>query len=233
VILLPSLFLATARAEAEAEAGPYYGRLGYSYGGGLYPGLGYQHYQQTYVYPPSYPPSYPPTYGYLPSLHTARPQVTYNYHSTPAAPSLPSSPVGGIGPAYPVGGAGPSIAGVGPTVRGVGTVVEGAVPAIGRSVPGVRGVTGSVPPVSRAVPAVGGSAHSVAAVADVSHLEASQVRASQYHAQDEEGNYSFGYQNPSSARVETGSPHTGVRGSYTDGYSTYHYVADDQGFRHV
>ena len=226
MILLPSLLLATARAEAEAEAGPYYGHLGYSYGGGLYPGLGYQHYQQPYVYPPSYPP----TYGYLPSLHTARPQVTYNYHSTPAAPSLPSSPVGGIGPAYggfpeggldpavarvgpPVGGAGPSIAGVGPTVRGVGTVVEGAVPAIGRSVPGVRGVTGSVPPVSRAVPAVGGSAHSVAAVADVSHLEASQVvRASQYHAQDEEGNYSFGYQNPSSARVETGSPHTGVRG---------------------
>ena len=226
MILLPSLLLAIARAEAEAEAGPYYGHLGYSYGGGLYPGLGYQHYQQTYVYPPSYPPSH----GYLPSLHTARPQVTYNYHSTPAAPSLPSSPVGGIGPAYggfpeggldpavarvgpPVGGAGPSIAWEGPTVRGVGPTVEGAVPTAGVLGPTVEGpvpaIGKSVPALGRAVPAV---AHSVAAVADVSHLEASQVTASQYHAQDEEGNYSFGYQNPTSARVETGSPHTGVRG---------------------
>merc|ERR1711936_543842 len=75
-------------------------------------------------------------------------------------------------------------------------------------------------------------AHSVAAVGDVTHLEAS-LTSSQYHAQDEEGNYSFGYTNPTSARQETGNPLTGIRGSYSDGHSTYHYVADAQGFGHV
>merc|ERR1711874_48933 len=93
----------------------------------------------------------------------------------------------------------------------------------------------AAPAIGPAVGSTGPAAsHSVAAVADVSHLEpASGVTASQYHAQDELGNYSFGYNNPNSARVETGNPQTGVRGSYTDGFSTYHYVADDQGFRHV
>ena len=60
-----------------------------------------------------------------------------------------------------------------------------------------------------------GGAHSVAAVGDVTHLEASvtsSVTSSQYHAQDEEGNYSFGYTNPTSARQETGNPLTGIRG---------------------
>ena len=36
--------------------------------------------------------------------------------------------------------------------------------------------------------------------------------SSQYHAQDEEKNYSFGYSNPSSARAEAGNPRTGVQG---------------------
>ena len=57
-----------------------------------------------------------------------------------------------------------------------------------------------------------GGADSIAAVADLSHLE-STVTSSQYHAQDEEGNYSFGYSNPNSARMETGNPYTGVMGS--------------------
>ena len=55
----------------------------------------------------------------------------------------------------------------------------------------------------------------MAAVGDVTHLEASvtsSVTSSQYHAQDEEGNYSFGYTNPTSARQETGNPLTGIRG---------------------
>ena len=72
----------------------------------------------------------------------------------------------------------------------------------------------------------------MAAVPDLSHLEPG-VTSSQYHAQDEEGNYSFGYNNPNSARMETGNPITGVMGSYSDGFSTYHYVADRNGYRLV
>merc|ERR1711953_943154 len=98
-----------------------------------------------------------------------------------------------------------------------------------------------VAPVAKVAPvAPVGGAHSVAAVGDVTHLEASltsslpfSLTSSQYHAQDEEGNYSFGYTNPTSARQETGNPLTGIRGSYSDVHSTYHYVADAEGFRHV
>ena len=57
--------------------------------------------------------------------------------------------------------------------------------------------------------------------------------SSQYHAQDEEKNYSFGYSNPVSARQEAGNALTGVTGSYSDGRRTYHYVADAHGFRHI
>ena len=63
--------------------------------------------------------------------------------------------------------------------------------------------------------------------------KAASVTSSQFHAQDEEGNYSFGYKNPNSARQETGNALTGVTGSYSDGYHTYNYIADDFGFRHV
>ena len=38
------------------------------------------------------------------------------------------------------------------------------------------------------------------------------IVSSQYHAQDEEGNYSFGYSNPNGAREESGNPYTGVTG---------------------
>ena len=44
------------------------------------------------------------------------------------------------------------------------------------------------------------------------HAPSPHVTTSQYHAQDEEGNYSFGYNNPNSAREERGNAHTGVRG---------------------
>merc|ERR1711915_1073685 len=62
--------------------------------------------------------------------------------------------------------------------------------------------------------------------------KAASVTSSQFHAQDEEGNYSFGYKNPNSARQETGNALTGVSGSYSDGYHTYNYIAD-LGFRRV
>ena len=56
-----------------------------------------------------------------------------------------------------------------------------------------------------------GAPHSVAAVPEVGH-ETQHVSATQYHAQDEEGNYSFGYRNPNGARYETGNPYTGITG---------------------
>merc|ERR1719228_2058499 len=59
------------------------------------------------------------------------------------------------------------------------------------------------------------------------------VTSSQFHSQEEEKNYSFGYSNINSARVESGNAGTGVSGSYSDGFRTYHYVADGLGFRHV
>ena len=90
------------------------------------------------------------------------------------------------------------------------------------------------------VPAAVVSAPSVvvaapAAVAAVRGAPAvpSAGESSQYHAQDEEKNYSFGYSNPVSARQEAGNALTGVTGSYSDGRRTYHYVADAHGFRHI
>merc|ERR1739838_151778 len=66
---------------------------------------------------------------------------------------------------------------------------------------------------------------SAPAVAAVRSAVAS-VTSSQYHAQDEDKNYSFGYSNINSARQESGNAYTGVVGSYSDGVRTYNYVAD-------
>merc|ERR1739838_879539 len=73
---------------------------------------------------------------------------------------------------------------------------------------------------------------SAPAVAAVRSAVAS-VTSSQYHAQDEDKNYSFGYSNINSARQESGNAYTGVVGSYSYGVRTYNYVADGLGFRHV
>lgn len=64
------------------------------------------------------------------------------------------------------------------------------------------------------------------------------VTSSQYHAQDEAGNYEYGYSNQNSAKVERGNIYTGVEGSYSyvDGYGLpqkVSYVADALGFRAV
>jgi len=57
--------------------------------------------------------------------------------------------------------------------------------------------------------------------------------SSQFHSQDEAGNFAFGYSNPVSHREESGNVETGVvRGSYTNAWGrTIHYVADNFGFR--
>merc|ERR1712001_671533 len=59
--------------------------------------------------------------------------------------------------------------------------------------------------------------------------------SSQYQAQDEQGNFAYGYQNINSAKQEAGNAYRGVTGSYSyadeAGVHTSHYVADDLGFR--
>ena len=59
------------------------------------------------------------------------------------------------------------------------------------------------------------------------------VTSTQFHSQDEDKNYAFGYSNINSARHESGNALTGVTGSYSDGFRTYNYVADGFGFRHI
>ena len=65
---------------------------------------------------------------------------------------------------------------------------------------------------------------------------ASPVVSSQYHAQDDLGQYNYGYSNPNSAKVETKSADGIVRGSYTyiDAHGklqTTQYISDAFGFR--
>ena len=58
----------------------------------------------------------------------------------------------------------------------------------------------------------------------------------QYHAQDEDGQYNFGYADPNSSKSESRKADGTVTGSYnyidSDGkLQTVHYIADEQGFR--
>merc|ERR1712130_69287 len=61
---------------------------------------------------------------------------------------------------------------------------------------------------------------------------APSITSSQYHSQDEDKNFSFGYSNINSARQESGNANLGVvQGSYADGRNTINYVADAYGYR--
>jgi len=97
----------------------------------------------------------------------------------------------------------------------------------------------AAPPAAVAAPvAVAAAPVAVAAVAApvaiASHGDYQSVSSSQYHNQDEEGNYAFGYNNVNGARQEEGNSLTGVMGSYTGAAgNTVRYVADKWGFRLV
>lgn len=76
----------------------------------------------------------------------------------------------------------------------------------------------------------------VASVASVKAVSAAPV-TQQYHAQDEFGNFEFGYSNPNSQRHEAGNAGNVVKGSYShvDAFGIprrVNYVADAYGFRH-
>merc|ERR1712013_721259 len=84
-------------------------------------------------------------------------------------------------------------------------------------------------PAIAAVRTVAAPAHVVAEV----RAAVPTVTSTQFHSQDEEKNFAFGYSNINSARQESGNALTGVTGSYSDGFRTYNYVADGLGFRHI
>merc|ERR1712212_310678 len=95
-------------------------------------------------------------------------------------------------------------------------------------VPSVRTIPAAVPAVkvlTKAAPVV-----EVKAVAS-----SPSYVSTQYHAQDEGGNYSFGYDNTNSARVEAGNSETVVTGSYTnkDQGTSVNYISDSLGFRQL
>merc|ERR1712227_832817 len=70
-----------------------------------------------------------------------------------------------------------------------------------------------------------------AVVAEARAAAVPTIASSQYHSQDEDKNFSFGYSNINSARQESGNAYTGVVGSYSDGRNTINYVADQYGYR--
>merc|ERR1712112_549971 len=74
----------------------------------------------------------------------------------------------------------------------------------------------------------------VAAAAPLAAVSA-ETTSSQFRAEDEEGNTSYGYQNINNAAQQTGNALTGVQGSYSfrdeAGLHTVSYVADALGYR--
>merc|ERR1712180_510946 len=74
----------------------------------------------------------------------------------------------------------------------------------------------------------------LAAAAPVAAVSA-ETTSSQFRAEDEEGNTSYGYQNINNAAQQTGNALTGVQGSYSfrdeAGLHTVSYVADALGYR--
>merc|ERR1712013_915357 len=130
--------------------------------------------------------------------------------------------------AYARGYARPAVAAVrtiaAPAIAAVHTVAAPAVRTI--AAPAVRTVA------APAVAAVRTVAAPAPVVAEV-RAAVPTVTSTQFHSQDEEKNFAFGYSNINSAGQESGNALTGVTGSYSDGFRTYNYVADGLGFRHI
>ena len=190
----------TAEAEAfyspfgYADVGGYSGYNGYNgyyssphhyagYRGYNYPHLGYQNYPGQYYVSP----------------YTASPAPSLYHPHAPVAPYTAGTPH--IAAAPPLASGAPHLAAAPSPAAHIASLA--AAPAAPHSIAAVADVPhphhdvhGDVPPPP---PAPAGVAYPA-------------VTTSQYHAQDEEGNYSFGYVNPNGARTEMGNPYTGVTG---------------------
>merc|ERR1711955_186291 len=119
---------------------------------------------------------------------------------------------------------------ISPVVRTVHTAPIAAVAPVARvaAVAPVAAVAAAAPVAPVAVKSL-----PVAAVAPEGVVPS--VSSSQFHSQDEAGNFAFGYNNVNGAREESGNVDTGVMGSYTDKAQgrQINYVADKSGFRLV
>merc|ERR1711892_524933 len=110
-------------------------------------------------------------------------------------------------------------------VAAVHAVPAAAVPAVVKSAP-VAAVAVAAAPVAAVQAAPVAAVHAAPAV--------QTVASSQYHAQDEAGNYKYGYKNINSAKEAAGNVHDHYEaGYYTDHARTVQYVADVNGFREV
>jgi len=141
-------------------------------------------------------------------------------HVTRVAPVAPVAPAVRVAPVAPVA----------PAVRVAPVVAKAPVarvaPVVAPVAPAVRAApVAAVAPVAAAAP--------VAVSVKSSALPS--VHSSQFHSQDEAGNFAFGYNNVNGAREESGNVDTGVMGSYTDKAQgrQINYVADRSGFRVV
>merc|ERR1712209_44033 len=113
--------------------------------------------------------------------------------------------------------------GLDPITQGLDPVTQGVAQDVS-----VVAAAPAIAPVAAAAPVVAPVAPAVAV--------APAVSGSQYHAQDDAGQYSFGYNDPNSIKQEIKTLDGVVRGAYkyvdTDGIlQTVEYIADDAGFR--
>merc|ERR1712126_20803 len=92
-----------------------------------------------------------------------------------------------------------------------------------------------VAPVAAAAPVSPVAVKSLPVAGVAAEAVVPSVSSSQFHSQDEAGNFAFGYNNVNGAREESGNVDTGVMGSYTDKAQgrQINYVADKSGFRVV
>merc|ERR1712083_84772 len=120
------------------------------------------------------------------------------------------------------------------TIPAVPVPVAKAASPVAKSISAVPAVVAkAASPVAKTIPAVPAVVAKAASPVAKTIPAGSSVVSTQYHAQDEDKNFSFGYRNMNSARHEAGNAYTGVVGSYTDGRSTVQYVADSLGYRHI
>ena len=135
--------------------------------------------------------------------------------------------------------AGPAYAVHLPQVRALPGAFAPVVAAPVAAVPAVKSAPVEVVAIE-AAPAVALAAAPVAAVNTVAVAAVKAVAAvpavtsSQYHAQDEAGNYKYGYNNINSAKEAAGNVHDHYEaGYYSTQDRTVQYVADSNGFREV
>ena len=216
VVLAALVAAVSAEAVAEADAG-YLG----GYGGYGYPGYGYHGYARPLLASSysahSYHPS--PAYhgGYAAAAYTAAAPIAHRV----AYPAVPHQHIAPVAP----------------------YVAEVAAPA-----PYVPAAIAAAPaPYAHAAIAAAPAPYAHAAIATAPVAVAAPYEAvapaapigstsSQFHSQDEFGNYDYSYSNINSAKHESGNAHTGVMGSYSyvDGHGLpqrVEYVADNLGFR--